>query len=202
MMEDHALSQTTGPAAGDLITLEKRNARGHLVVSYPGWLVQSSDPILILARWNIPDLVTPYVTFAQGDLLLEAYHRQRPYNVFALYNGRDAPNIDWAETLSRAGENARDQLCRLLPDAALKGLYINFTRPVQFDPQRRRLAWFDLDLDIWVPAEGPPLLLDEAEYRALNLAETEPDLARAIEQAKRGWLSGSLRNHPCSVNRR
>jgi len=184
-------------APGDIITLEKRNEEGQLVVSYPGWLVQDHDPILILARWHTPDLTTPYVTFAQGDLLLEAYYRQRPYNIFTLYDGRRIPDRDWAALLARAGEDAWIQLCRQLPDDAIKGHYINFTRPIHFDPHARRLVWFDLALDIWLPARGQPLLLDEEEFRALELDRRDPALARAVEQAKEAWLSGRQSYHPC-----
>ncbi len=184
-------------APGDLITLEKWNEDGQLVVSYPGWLVQDGDPILILARWHAPDLALPYVTFARGDLLLEAYYRQRPYNAFALYDGRKIPERDWAAFLARAGSDARSQLCRQLPPHALKGHYINFTRPVRFDPDARRLAWFDLALDIWAPAQGQPLVLDEADYRALRLDAREPDLVQAIQRARSDFLSGRLPLSPC-----
>ncbi len=182
---------------GARLIIEKRNEEGELVVSYPGWLVQNGDPILILARWHAPDLALPYVTFAQGDLLLEAYYRQRPYNVFALYDGREIPETDWGAFLARAQDDALPRLCRQLPNEALKGLYINFTRPVRFDPGARRLAWFDLALDIWTPARGQPLVLDEADYQALNLDAREPELARAIEEAKRDILAGRLPLSPC-----
>ncbi|HEY80558.1 MAG TPA: DUF402 domain-containing protein [Caldilineae bacterium] len=185
------------PAPGDLITLEKWNENGQLVVSYPGWLVHDRDPILILARWRTPDLTTPYVTFAQGDLLLEVYYRQRPYSIFTLYDGRQILHRDWGEFLFRAGEDARAQLCRQLSDGAIKGHYINFTRPIRFDPDARRLAWFDLALDIWLPARGQPLLLDEEDFRALALEVRDPDLAQAVERAKDAWLSGRVRYQPC-----
>lgn len=188
-------------APGDVITLEKRNEDGQLIVSYPGWLVQNHDPILILARWRTPDLTTPYVTFAQGDLLLEAYFHQRPYNIFTLYDGRQIPDRDWGEFLAQAGEEALTQLCRQLPHDAIKGYYINFTRPIRFDPDSRRLAWFDLALDIWLPVQGHPILLDEEEFRTLALKTREPMLARAIEQAQTAWLSGQRHYDPCRLRK-
>ena len=187
-------------APGDILTIEKRNAQGRLVVSYPGWLVRDGDPILTFARWNVPDLTTPYTTFAQGDLLLETFYRQRPYSIFSLYDGREIPERDWGEFLARAREHALPWLCRALPATALKGHYVNFTRPIHFDPDQRCLAWFDLALDIWIPARGQPLVLDEADYQALNLDLREPELARAIQQARRAILARHEPLSPCTTS--
>ncbi len=179
----------TSLSPGDRITIEKRNFRGDFVVSYPGWLVQATDPVLILARWDQASVSTPYVVFAQGDLLLEAYFRQRPYNIFALYDGKTlSADIDWPQYLSQAGDHAYQQVCRLLPEHALKGYYINFTRPMHFDPQRRLLTWYDMVLDVWIPASGKPILLDEEPFERLQLAKTEPELATAIAKARDAFL--------------
>ena len=174
---------------GESIIIEKRNFRGDLVVSYPGWLVQAQEPILVLARWDQPSVSTPYTVFAEGDILLEAFFRQLPYNVFALYDGNALPTeIDWSHYLAQAGADAYRRLCRILSMHALKGYYINFSRPVQFDPEQRRLTWYDMDLDIWIPAFGNPILLDEDAYKKLQLAETDHELAEAIAQVRNLFL--------------
>lgn len=161
------------------------------VARYDGWLLSDADPILILARWERPDLRLAYTTFAHGDLLLEAYYRQRPYNIFALFDGSALPpDLAWGEIIPRhppqkLSLTSLDPLCKWgAATCPLKGLYINFTSPVQFDPVQRLLIWHDLALDIWTPVQGPPLVLDEDAYRGLGLARTAPALAQAIEQAR------------------
>ena len=184
------------PARGDLLRIEKRDARGRPVIAYPGWLISDADPILILARWDAPDLPLPYTTFARSDLLLEAYFRQRPYNIFALFDGRNAPvGADWGGILRQFGGDfsglaSLQPLCRSFSvDCPLKGFYINFTRPVVFDPADRRLVWQDMVLDLWIPAAGEARVLDEDDYRALNLAQSDPDLAQSIDQARQDLLA-------------
>ncbi len=183
--------QSTSPLPGDIIAIEKLTPDGEPVISYNGWLVADDEPILVLARWESADLPLPYTTFARGDLLLEAYYRSRPYNIFALFDGQAARvDMDWGRIIARPDATppmlqSLDAICQELnARCPLKGFYINFTRPVRYDPAQRRLAWWDLELDIWLPAQGPPQVLDEEAYRALNLAQTEPELARAIERAR------------------
>lgn len=177
---------------GQPMIIEKRNPDGDPVVEYPGWLVRDGNPILILAQWERPSLVTPYVTFAQGDLLLEAYYRDRPYNVFALYDGKQLTPMDWAQFLARWGAKAAEKLCQHLPKNALKGYYINFTRPIQVNFAKGRLAWLDLALDLWMPTQGKPWILDEEEYRALHIDTQDPDLARQVEQARQALLTRGI----------
>ena len=180
---------------GDIIRIEKLAPNGQPVISYDGWLVHDGDPILLLAVWQNADLAKPYTIFARGDLLLEAYYRQRPYNIFALFDGVQAPpDADWGKILADSSDSRPDSaslqpLCQAVAaQCPLKGYYINFTRPVRYEPASRRLVWRDMALDIWVPADGPPLALDEDEYRALNLRQTEPELDRRIQQARRNLL--------------
>jgi len=180
---------------GDILHIEKLAPDGQHVITYDGWLISDDDPILVLARWETPDLPRPYVTFAHGDLLLEAYYRHRPYNIFALFDGGSTPtDVDWGEIIARmpAPRPELASLQFLCPNEAplcpLKGYYINFTRPVRYEPASRRLIWQDMALDIWIPAAGRPLTLDEDAYRALNLAQSEPELARAIDQARSDLL--------------
>ena len=198
----------TPASPGDVIHIEKIAPDGQPVITYEGWLLADADPVLVLARWESPDLPLPYVTFAYGDLLLEAYYRQRPYNIFALFDGGEAsPDIDWGEIIAGRSDLPRhlstlEPLCQRIQAACpLKGHYINFTRLLRYDSAQRTLTWRDLALDIWAPANGQPLLLDEEEYRALNLAQSEPELARAIEQARRTLLH-QARTHTRLFGRR
>jgi len=180
---------------GDLVHIEKSAPDGQLVATYDGWLLTTGDPVLLLARWDRPDLPLSYTTFARGDLLLEAYYRQRPYNIFALFDGSAVPaDVAWDQIIARAahtrpGWASLRPLCHwVAAECPLKGYYVNFTRPVCYDESGRKLIWHDLALDIWVPAQGDPLVLDEDEYLQLKLAESEPALARAITKARRDLL--------------
>ncbi len=183
------------PGPGDVIHIEKIAPDGRFVIGYDGWLLADDDPILLLARWDRPDLPLSYVTFACGDLLLEAYYRQRPYNIFALFDGRSVPaDAAWGQIIAGAAHNRRAELslrslCRTVSaECPLKGYYVNFARLVDYDDGNRRLIWRDLALDIWVPAAGEPLVLDEEEYQQLRLTESDPELARDIEKARRSLL--------------
>ncbi len=189
----------SSPLPGDVVQIEKLAPDGKSVISYQGWLVTDDDPILVLARWEMPDLHLSYTTFAHGDLLLEAYYRGRPYNIFALFDGQGAPeDVDWGAILARSADarptlQSLEAICQNInARCPLKGFYVNFTHPVRYDPIHRRLVWRDLALDIWLPPQGPPLVLDEEEYRALNLVQTEPKLAHAIERIREQILHTRL----------
>ena len=177
--------------AKTLIHIEKQTPQGRTLYRYQGWLLDEGEPIQILARWQLPDLPKPYTTFARGDLLLEFFYRQRPYNIFALFDGRAVPSAtDFGKIIAAQPAPVTFQtLCRAVGGSCpLKGYYINFTRPLRYHADQRLLAWRDVALDMWIPLQGPPQMLDEADYRVLNLPATDPHLARAIENARQDLL--------------
>lgn len=176
--------------AGTIIQIQKLDARGRLVASYPGWLLKKDEPILVLARWQSPDHPTPYTTFAQGDLMVEAYFHHRPFNIFALFDGQQLPaQLDLQKVATTVTNPERclhtsQPICAPLQRRCpLKGHYVNFTAPVTFSDESQTLIWRDLMLDLWAPAHGVPIVLDEEDYRALRLHETQPDLAVQIDRA-------------------
>ncbi|MEU8081789.1 DUF402 domain-containing protein [Catellatospora citrea] len=95
-----------------------------------------------------------FVRFEQGDVFTEHFWRDRWY---AVKEVRDASGVR-------------------------KGWYCDVTRPAV---QRGGvLEVVDLDLDLWVPADGgAPLRLDEDEFLASGLTEREPDTAARAWQA-------------------
>ncbi len=174
-----------------MLTIHKTTPHGSLVTSYPAWLLNNGNPLLVLAQWTRPTLPLPYVVFAHGDLLLEAFFLDRPYNIFSLYDGAGI-GADLGERVERGRrptpehdfETAFGYWRQALGlDGRLKGRYINLSCPAVFDPAARTLTWRDLALDIWAPAVGAPLLLDEDEYAALGLAASDPALHRQVQQA-------------------
>lgn len=109
-----------------------------------------------------------YVRFEPGDRFTEHYWRDRWYSVKEV---RDA-------------------------SGTLKGWYCDVVRPVRVEQDR--LVSVDLDLDLWVSADGRTILrLDEEDFVASGLAESDPfaeaQARRALselERLARGRFSG------------
>jgi hypothetical protein len=101
-----------------------------------------------------------FVRFEPGDVFTEHYWRDRWYSI--------------KEVRGRSG--------------TLKGWYCDVVRPV--DVQEGLLVSKDLDLDLWVSADGRTILrLDEDDFLASGLAESDPSAAaearRALDQLER-----------------
>ena len=95
-----------------------------------------------------------FVRFEAGDVFTEHYWRDRWYSVKEV----------------RAG------------DGTLKGWYCDITRPATLDGDE--LTVEDLDLDLWVSADGLSVLrLDEDEFAASGLAARDPEAAKHAVQA-------------------
>ena len=88
-----------------------------------------------------------------------------------------------------------------------QGHYINLIRPPTFDAH----PWVieDLYLDVWVPAEGPPVLLDQDELSAAirrgELSAAEGDEVRALgahllaSVPTRSWPPAAVRQWPAEL---
>jgi hypothetical protein len=84
------------------------------------------------------------ILLKQGDKFVEIYLTDRWYNIFEIYD--------------------RD-------DHRLKGWYCNVTMPCQFLDQQ--ISYIDLALDLLVYPGGDQLVLDEDEFEALELNESQ-----------------------------
>lgn len=173
-----------------MLTIHKAAPDGNIMTSYPAWLLNEGNPFLVVARWTRPSLTTPYVTFAQGDLIFEIFYLDRPYNIFELYAG-DGIVEDLSERIAHCRRPMPQAAFTAILDhwrgalglqARLKGHYVNLAYPAAFDASTRTLTWRDLALDLWAPAAGAPLVLDEEEYLALGIAESDPTLHELIQQ--------------------
>ncbi|MFE9370622.1 DUF402 domain-containing protein [Streptomyces sp. NPDC006711] len=147
---------TTNPAepAGTPIHVVLVKA-GRTKLRYPASVV-SDDGTRLTARapWATENTRDfGFVRFEPGDVFTEHYWRDRWYAVKEV----------------RAG------------DASLKGWYCDITRPAVV--QGGEVIAEDLDLDLWVSADGSVVLrLDEDEFAAGGLAEHDPEAAaRAVE---------------------
>ncbi|MEV7566824.1 DUF402 domain-containing protein [Streptomyces tanashiensis] len=93
-----------------------------------------------------------FVRFEPGDVFVEHYWRDRWFTVKEVWSA----------------------------DGSLKGWYCDITRPAVIDGSG--VAVEDLDLDLWVSADGSEVLrLDEDEFAASGLTASDPEAAaRAV----------------------
>ncbi|MEW1866253.1 DUF402 domain-containing protein [Streptomyces sp. NBC_00669] len=119
--------------------------------------VRSDDGVrvTVTAPWSLPTVRDfGFVRFEPGDVFTEHYWRDRWYAI----------------------KEVRD------PAGALKGWYCDITRPVAVE--EATLLSEDLDLDLWVSADGGDVLrLDEDEFEASGLAGRDPAAAEAAVRA-------------------
>ncbi|MGK5632796.1 DUF402 domain-containing protein, partial [Streptomyces sp. URMC 123] len=125
-------------------------------VRYPAAVVRDDgNHVVVRAPWaGPPSRDFGFVRFETGDVFTEHYWRDRWYSV--------------KEVRAASG--------------ALKGWYCDVTRPARVVPGT--LVVEDLDLDLWLSADGRDVLrLDEDEFAESGLAERDPDAARRARQA-------------------
>lgn len=147
---------------------------GRTKIRYPADLIRhDSTRITVRAPWAAPDVRDfGFVRFEPGDVFTEHYWRDRWFAV--------------KEVRAGGGE--------------LKGWYCDITRPAVL--RGTELLVEDLDLDLWVSADGTSVLrLDEDEFEESGLADRDPAAAgaavRALDElehlARTGGLAELLR---------
>ncbi|MFE6917154.1 DUF402 domain-containing protein [Streptomyces rubiginosohelvolus] len=129
---------------------------GRTKIRYPAELVRDDGVrVTVRAPWAAPGVRDfGFVRFEPGDVFTEHYWRDRWFAVKEVRTG----------------------------DGGLKGWYCDITRPAVLADGV--LAVEDLDLDLWVSADGSCVLrLDEDEFQASGLAERDPAAAGAAASA-------------------
>ncbi|WP_103533131.1 DUF402 domain-containing protein [Streptomyces sp. SM11] len=129
---------------------------GRTKIRYPAELVRDDGVrVTVRAPWAAPGVRDfGFVRFEPGDVLTEHYWRDRWFAVKEVRTG----------------------------DSVLKGWYCDITRPAVLADGV--LAVEDLDLDLWVPADGSSVLrLDEDEFEESGLAGRDPAAAGAAVAA-------------------
>lgn len=129
---------------------------GRTKIRYPAELV-SDDGVRLTVRapWAAEGARDfGFVRFEPGDVFTEHYWRDRWYAVKEVRSG----------------------------DGTLKGWYCDVTRPAAVGADGAEVVVEDLDLDLWVSADGTEVLrLDEDEFAASGLAASDPEAAdRAV----------------------
>ncbi len=131
------------------IRVLKRNLAGEVTWEYIGQVLRRTDHSITLeALFNRADMPFQGEVLKQGDRFVETYYSDRWYDVFEIYD--------------------RDSQQR-------KGWYCNITRPAVIE--EKTVSYVDLALDLWVSNDGRQTVLDEDEFRALDLAPPERTLA-------------------------
>ncbi|MFE6847800.1 DUF402 domain-containing protein [Streptomyces sp. NPDC057686] len=129
---------------------------GRIKIRYPAALVaDTGDRISVRAPWAADGVRDfGFVRFEPGDVFTEHFWRTRWYAVKEVRTG----------------------------EGVLKGWYCDVTRPAVV--QDGEILVEDLDLDLWVSADGSAVLrLDEDEFAASGLAESDPEAAAEAVRA-------------------
>ncbi|MFJ5831317.1 DUF402 domain-containing protein [Streptomyces sp. NPDC093089] len=127
---------------------------GRTKIRYPAEvLTEDGARLSVRAPWAAEGVRDfGFVRFEPGDVFVEHYWSDRWFTVKEVWSA----------------------------DGALKGWYCDITRPAVIDGSA--VVVEDLDLDLWVSADGSEVLrLDEDEFAASGLAASDPEAAaRAV----------------------
>ncbi|WP_030161784.1 DUF402 domain-containing protein [Streptomyces sp. NRRL S-244] len=129
---------------------------GRTKIRYPAALVaDTGDRISVRAPWAADGVRDfGFVRFEPGDVFTEHFWRTRWYAVKEVRTG----------------------------EGVLKGWYCDITRPAVVEDGGILVE--DLDLDLWVSADGASVLrLDEDEFAASGLGESDPHAAAEAVRA-------------------
>ncbi|MET7306820.1 DUF402 domain-containing protein [Streptomyces sp. NPDC005134] len=142
---------------------------GRTKIRYPADVVRDDGiRVTVTAPWAAPGVRDfGFVRFEPGDVFTEHYWRDRWFAVKEVRTG----------------------------GGTLKGWYCDITRPAVL--RDGELLVEDLDLDLWVSADGSSVLrLDEDEFEESGLAAHDPAAAdaarRALDELERLALAGGL----------
>ncbi|MFF9067670.1 DUF402 domain-containing protein [Streptomyces sp. NPDC014891] len=123
---------------------------GRTKIRYPAEvLAEDAARLSVRAPWAAEGVRDfGFVRFEPGDVFVEHFWRDRWFTVKEVWSA----------------------------DGSLKGWYCDITRPAVIDGSG--VVVEDLDLDLWVSADGSEVLrLDEDEFAASGLAASDPEAA-------------------------
>ncbi len=124
----------------------KRDHQGQEVWRWPTRLLwRWSHGVALEGRFRLPEVVVGGLLLRRGDRMVEFFYTHRWYNLFAVYDGTSG---------------------------RLRGWYANIGRPARWE-NAHTLSYEDLALDLVVLPDGRQVVLDEDEFHALPLSETE-----------------------------
>jgi uncharacterized protein len=128
-------------AAALRVTVQKKNLAGEVTWQYEGSVLKREPNFVVLeAFFNRPDTPFMDVVLKENDRFVETFFTDRWYNIFEIHD--------------------RD-------DGEIKGWYCNIGKPAVIEDGV--VSYVDLALDLWVSANGKQTVLDEEEFKSLNL---------------------------------
>lgn len=141
--------------------IEKYDHLGRFAVAYEGRATTLTDgTVRVDAFWERDDRDLGYVVFAHGDHFTEYFFGDQWFNIM------------------RVGQ---------ADDDVLKGWYCNISHPARVSPEI--VSYVDLALDLWVRPDGTWLVLDEDEFAAITISETDRAGALAGLALLTHWVS-------------
>lgn|SRR5687767_817965 len=144
------------------IKVQKKNPKSEVTYQYEGVLLKRDENSITLeAVFDRQDMPFMDIVLKKGDRFVEHYYTDRWYNIFAVYD--------------------RD-------DGMLKGWYCNVGKPAVIEDGI--LSYVDLALDLWVSPDGKQTVLDEDEFRGLELdEELHAGALKGLDELKKLFLS-------------
>lgn len=139
------------------IKVLKKNLSGEITWQYEGVLLRrEKNAIILQALFNRADLPFMDIVMKRNDRFVETYYSDKWFNIFEIYD--------------------RD-------DDHFKGYYCNVATPAIIEEEV--VSFVDLALDLWVSADGRQTVLDEDEFKELDLNDDLRAKARAgLEELK------------------
>lgn len=126
------------------VKVQKKNLEGKVTYEYEGLLLdRDENSITLEALFDREDMPFMDVVLKKGDRFIEHYYTDRWYNIFAVYD--------------------RD-------DGKIKGWYCNIGKPALIEDGL--VSYVDLALDLWVSVDGKQTVLDEEDFKKLDLDES------------------------------
>jgi len=153
------------------ITIIKLNPQRQETWRYSGRVLnRDTNSILVEAFFNRDDLPFHGITLKNNDRFFERYYTDRWYNIFEIHD--------------------RD-------DDRLKAWYCNVTTPAEIS--QGEITYVDLALDLLVYPHGDYLVLDEDEFKELEIdTQTRHNARQAlsalVEIAQAGRLGTAILN--------
>lgn len=149
---------------GKRLTIVKLAPDGREAARYRGEVVAIVSPgawVIFRASWNTGKIELDGLEFCPGDVLLEWFSPELPFNAFAVFS----------------------------PAGSFRGWYANVTRPPYLLPSTDGdgdppiLAWHDMYLDLVGLPSGQYVIRDEHELSAASLGRDDPELYATVVAA-------------------